>query len=613
MMNKNLFNEKLENERKETQRMIDQLTLDIIHKEKSTELLTTVANVGDFSFPLTIASGNLQNTSENRKRFRYIRMAVLPIDMPRLAHLQDIRSFRIGITKQNEQSSLYDIPHWVLDYKELPEHIRQSDFLTLEDAEKIGEEAIYARLSPRRIKSSDVLLHISFLKMFIFRENKEESLCIVFGAYAKTGFPSATSYKFKNVFDNSWAERLRFQIEHYMRVCHDAQSLRENRINARDYNFIDLLLKDFFYTSLQEHYTGKHRLENIGTITGVLAALLDAKDLPERIANMRPMRMLTLLPEDFNPEEPVIFPIPVQEKGIRPDIQNMRNHWYLGISILLITPNKGITLIDESEFYKVVEGSKDPLLYLELMKDETSLFTINDKEHHSQPLSMTMAQRWAADVTNDNFQSMNMVFGCNEVCQPSDFVYLGAYPTDGRCGKRLNLIFGFSTYQLRQLYWSYAHYPVNEFEMKSISMSAKFYEDIDLVQKLWKDKINKTHEYQFGDAISALMQQDDSLRSYIKQIDDGLKIQKEEKRINAQRKNQEWEVGLKSARRATYDVTMRMKEEEEHPFSYAMPSGFIDDEIKAWLKIRDIPRHMLTNDEILMLDHIINREDKKLR
>ena len=72
-----------------------------------------------------------------------------------------------------------------------------------------------------------------------------------------------------------------------------------------------------------------------------------------------------------------------------------------------------------------------------------------------------------------------------------------------------------------------------------------------------------------------------------------------------------WTEGLALARKATNEVEIRIEKEFKYPLSYACHQSFIDRETEAWLKIRDVPRSYLTQEESRDLDYILKQHDSK--
>jgi hypothetical protein len=67
----------------------------------------------------------------------------------------------------------------------------------------------------------------------------------------------------------------------------------------------------------------------------------------------------------------------------------------------------------------------------------------------------------------------------------------------------------------------------------------------------------------------------------------------------------EWKKDLEAAVKASSEVDHRMSKEIDSPCAYACPNSYLVEERKAWIKLKHIPRNLLSNREIKILESML--------
>ena len=517
------------------------------------------------------------NNYQKNYRSGNIYVAVVPVDKVRPIHLQQDYGFHIGTVKFGRQNNgKRDIPNWMLDCRKVA-----SDTLTLEQVRELACREFCDMVQRKMGRQPHPLVgeHFVFLGEYTLTDHFRDRICLVFGAL----FTESAAY---------------FTVKN---------TLEKNKLFSQEQLYLD----SYHYSTLERYFKEGGVMPGGEQIVGVLKEVLAAGDLPERVAYMRPLRALALLPKDFDPSIPPTFPIPIQAEGIAPTPNNIREHWHVGVSVVMLQGRKEseICIINRTQRADM-PYEKDPFLDLVLPSDHSALFPLTGKLQQNDPITLKCAKQWAACIADDKLRSPNFFGGPSRACYESNLVYLGAYPHSSEQVKRLSLIFGMIMQPpFDQPYFISTEAPTNHPFMECITLRTALYTPEQLTQ-MWHNRETEHDKWRFDDVICALLTAYEP-ENLVRKIVDETPIPKwkqkntTEKKLGSKEKStpisgktpSEWKSLLIAANNATWEVNQYQKLEAQRPFSKSAPDDLVQAETAAWLAVTGIPREILNEDE----------------
>ena len=420
-------------------------------------------------FPIPIEPSSKAVTPENLHRYCHLRLAVVPIDNSELHHLQasaarPVLAVLAGTRNQNDnEMKTYDFPNWMLEVGTLPSHCLENGLFTQEDAQEIvAKEFIKkAKLKQRFEKRGLETVNYGFLGAYPVYIEDGHAIYLVFAVV----IPNISVY---------------FQ--------------------SKD----DIFKHDFCIRSEAYSKWVKHSHER-GKLSPIAAAVIDDGNLPTRIATMKELRALTLLPKDFNPDLTVTFPLPIQLEEISPTAQNLKDYWHVGVSVLLLH-HTGILLVDRMKYWEALAPEDDcPSQYFDFAGDNSGLPLLKGNQKGDILLSDEEAKAWIVPTICDALRYKAEVlrpvlpYDADEVC------FLGAYPCDTEREKRLTLLFGFEVPLLWDKWIVYGLYPKESPLMGRASEYVIRYGFED-IHALWEKSKLDTTRVQFGGMLSYVLE-----------------------------------------------------------------------------------------------------------
>ena len=421
-------------------------------------------------FPIPIEPSGKETTPENLQQYCHLRLAVVPISHAQPHQLQAV-AYRLTLAvlagtrnQTDKEMKSYDFPNWLLELGALPAHCLESGVLTQQDAQEVvaNEFIEKAKLRP------------------IFGERSLETIDYGFlGAYPVDAKGGHAIYL---VFAAAFSDIL-------------------THFQSKD----DMFKYDFCIRS-EVYHTWEQYSRERGRLSPIAAAVIGAGDLPTRIATMKGFRALSLLPEEFNPDLPVTFPVPIQPQGVSPTAQNLKDCWHVGVSVLLLY-HTGILLVDRTEYWQALAPEDDgPSQYFDFAGDNSGLPLLSGKQTGEALLSDEEAKEWIVPTICDALRHKAEVLRPVLPHGAEALSFLGAYPCQTPREKRLTLLFGFEVPPLWHKGLVHGLYPV-EYPLMGSASEHIYHFGFEDIQAWWEKSKLDTKRIQFGGVLSYVLEQ----------------------------------------------------------------------------------------------------------